>query len=133
MQKITDRQAARIGKSRRVGNTKDDLLFTKEDVIGPSPSDVLPACNAWKELKGMIGLSAVKKSVEELFDIIEINYRRELKEEKPLDLTFNRVFLGSPGTGNTTVGKLYGQILSDLGLLSNGEGTGLSWSTCCCR
>ncbi|KAH1912739.1 hypothetical protein KXV48_001106, partial [Aspergillus fumigatus] len=39
----------------------------------------------------------------------------------PVEFTLNRVFLGSPGTGKTTVAKLYGQILVDIGMLSNGE------------
>lgn len=39
-----------------------------------------------------------------------------------MQMSFNRVFLGSPGTGKTTVAKLYGQVLADLGLISNGEG-----------
>ncbi|KAJ8584989.1 hypothetical protein M405DRAFT_865786 [Rhizopogon salebrosus TDB-379] len=36
-------------------------------------------------------------------------------------MSLNRVFLGSPGTGETTVAKLYGHILTELELLSNGE------------
>lgn len=75
-----------------------------------------------KKLKDLIGLESVKKTIEALLDSIQYNYQRELQEKPLVEFTLNRVFLGSPGTGKTTVAKLFGQILVDIGMLSNGEG-----------
>ncbi|KAF2095349.1 P-loop containing nucleoside triphosphate hydrolase protein [Rhizodiscina lignyota] len=118
---IADRQARRIRKAKKSGTNSNVNLFTKEDLIGPEPSDVLKDNAAWKELQNLIGLKSVKDSIKALLSTLQTNYQMELEEKPYIETSLNRVFLGSPGTGKTSVAKLYGQVLADIGFLSNGE------------
>ncbi|KAF7519098.1 hypothetical protein PCG10_010340 [Penicillium crustosum] len=120
--KISERQAARVSRERRQGGGKiDDFFLSKEDMIGPDPSQALKSSSAWQKLQSMIGLDTVKKTVEAILDTMRYNYQRELDEKPLVAYSLNKVFLGNPGTGKTSIAKIYGQILVDIGFLSNGE------------
>ena len=119
--RIKERQAVRLAEGRENGRATDDFLITKEDLIGPDPATIMTQSAAWKKLQSLIGLSTVKASVQNLLDMTILNYKRELLEKEPHQVSLNRCFLGNPGTGKTTVAKIYGQILSELFLLSKGN------------
>ncbi|KAJ3994672.1 P-loop containing nucleoside triphosphate hydrolase protein [Lentinula boryana] len=121
MSTILRRQTSRLTKERMSGTRPDFLELVKEDLIGLDPAAAILQCDSWAKIHDLTGLNSVKQSIEDLYDMILRNYSRELNEEEPLQVTLNKCFIGSPGTGKTTVAKLYGQILVDLGLLSNGE------------
>lgn len=93
-------------------------VLTSEDLMGPEPKDIRHGNASWKKLQDMIGLEKIKAECGDIIDFAQINFQRQLMGIEPLKIGLNRVFLGPPGVGKTTVAQLYGQMIIDMGLVS---------------
>ncbi|MGH3657347.1 MAG: right-handed parallel beta-helix repeat-containing protein, partial [Micromonosporaceae bacterium] len=72
------------------------------------------------ELDGMIGLPGVKDEVKAIIDEIQVNEWRRSAGLSVTATSNHLVFAGPPGTGKTTVARIYGSLLAALGVLAKG-------------
>lgn len=74
------------------------------------------------ELNSMIGLDDIKHSLTTIANNMHLVVeRRHLGLRNSSQSSHHAIFMGSPGTGKTTVARLLGKIYRSLGLLSKGD------------
>lgn len=73
------------------------------------------------ELDGLVGLSGVKQHVREIQAYTAIQVKRARHGLLSEATGLHMIFTGNPGTGKTTVARLLGRLLKEMGVLPKGH------------
>lgn len=82
-----------------------------------------PMTNPREELTRLVGCKDIKNRIDELVELT--NYNQMMHKLNPAGklhvISLHGIFTGRPGTGKTTLCKIYGSLLREAGVLSKGH------------
>ncbi|SDB89779.1 AAA+-type ATPase, SpoVK/Ycf46/Vps4 family [Pelagirhabdus alkalitolerans] len=97
----------------------DHMRIESKDlaVMSDDKEDVPPM----EQLEQLIGLNNIKQEVKKLSSFVQIQQSRKDQGHPMVPIQLHAVFSGNPGTGKTTVAKIYSKMLKECGLLKRGH------------
>lgn len=108
-----------LGKSSTIVSGGTAKKETSSDEAPKEKAEEIDVDKLLEELNSYVGLSSVKKEVENLVNLIKVQRMRENMGLKSTDVSKHMVFMGNPGTGKTTVARILSKIYQGLGVLKN--------------
>lgn len=93
-------------------------LLEKEDFESPR-TEITD--KPFDRLQALVGLDTVKTEVTSLISFVRMQQLRKEKGLPGVPIQLHSVFTGNPGTGKTTVAKIYAELLKECGMLKRGH------------
>ncbi|AIF66483.1 AAA family ATPase [Terribacillus saccharophilus] len=97
----------------------DHMTLAAQDVKDPKQNE--NESEPLQQLEQLIGLQSIKEEVKKLSSFVQIQQARKSKGAPAVPIQLHAVFTGNPGTGKTTIAKIYAAILKERGLLKRGH------------